>query len=404
MTMRIRPACLPLLLAAILPGGPAAARDAFEGTFTVNGQSTTTSRRDAEEFVNLFTDTGLRSLFSTYTATSPASADVSLRGVPASLSYNAGSTTLRLVVPSAGIDESFTGATRDASQDLALEWLRGRGGGALTRLLQQAVATTPIDPVAGNPNSLMSQMGASDFGAATGIGAPGSSFSLGARFGSYSAEGFDTRVWTLPLGYAFGMSNGMTLLLDAPLTLLDSAGTQSYSGSFGVGLRLPIRLALPETVRWSLTPMVRAGAVGSSSLGAVGGMWSASLTSTLDWQVTPATGVTIGNMVSRLQTLPVNIGEYDVSYELTNVMFRNGVIASQAIGEWLGRPVRASAFAIDTRFTGDALFVRSYQEFGGFLSFSTGQGGQGLPLSLGVTVLNGDRGYRGYSLNLGMTF
>ncbi|MGG5809124.1 hypothetical protein [Falsiroseomonas sp. CW058] len=399
---RVSVALLPVLAAAALPP-PAAARDAFEGTFTVDGQTTTASRRDAEDFVDIFSDAGLRSLFSNYGPTSATNAEVSLRGVPATLSYDAGSTTLRLRVPGAGIDESFTGATRDASQDLALEWLRGRGGAALTRLLQQAVATTPIDPVAGNPNSLMSQMGASDFNLATG-GAPGGGFSLGARFGSYSAEGFDTRVWTLPLGYSFGMSNGATLLVDAPLTLLSAAGTQSYSGSLGLGLRVPLRIGLPDGVAWSLTPMLRAGGVGSVSLGAVGGMWSASLTSTIDWQVRPGTSVTIGNMVSRLQTLPIKIGDYDVSYELTNLMYRNGVIATQAVGEWLGRPVQASAFLIDTRFTGDALYVRSYQEFGGYLSFDMQAGGQRLPLSLGVTVLSGDRGYRGYSLNLGVTF
>jgi hypothetical protein len=392
------------LAALVLLSAPAAARDAFEGTFTVDGATTTASRRDISDFTDLFTDAGLSSLFSNYTTASAAIADVRLRGVPATLSYDAESTTLRLVIPGAGVDERFTGATRDESQDLALEWLKGRGGSALTRVLQQAVATTPLDPVAGNPNSLMATMGASDFSAATGIpSGTGGRFGLGARFGSYSAEGYDTQVWTLPLGYSYGLSGGTTLLLDAPLTLMSTAGAQSYSGSLGFGARVPVGLGI-DGLRWSLTPMLRVGGVGSTALGAVGAMWSASLTSTLDWQVRSGTILTLGNMISRLQTVPLSLGGYDISYELTNHMFRNGLIASQAIGDWFGRPVRASAFVIDTRFTGDALYVRSYQEFGGFVTFDINAGGRRLPLSLGVTVLSAERGYRGYSLNLGMTF
>jgi hypothetical protein len=249
----------------------------------------------------------------------------------------------------------------------------------------------------------MSQMGAADFGAALGSSGPGGRVSLGARFGSFSAEGFDTRVWTLPLGYSYGLSGGTTLILDAPLTFLETAGTQSYSGSLGVGLRVPIGLGT-SALSWHLTPMVRVGGVGSIGLAAVGGMWSVSLTSALDWRVREGTSLTLGNMVSRLQTFPVNIGDYNVSYELTNYMFRNGLIFTQAVGDLFGRPARASAFLIDTRFTGDALFVRSYQEFGGFLSFDLRAGGQPVPLSFGVTVTTGERGYRGYSLNLGVTF
>jgi hypothetical protein len=151
-------------------------------------------------------------------------------------------------------------------------------------------------------------------------------------------------------------------------------------------------------------PLLRVGGVGSVDLGAVGAIWSASLTSVLDLRLREGTSLTIGNMAAQLQTIPLAAGDYDVSYELSNQMFRNGIIASQEVGEWFGRPVKASAFLIDTRFTGDALFVRSYQEFGGFVSFGVQAGGTRVPLSLGVTVLNGERGYRGYSLNLGMSF
>jgi hypothetical protein len=394
---------------------PAAARDLFSGTFTVDGQTTTAGTSNASDFANLFTDAGLNSLFSTYTTNSAAVADVSLRGVPATISYNANSATLRLVIPSIGVDESFAGATRDQSQDMALDWLKGGGGSAMTRFLQQAVASTPVDPMAGNPNSLMNQMGAADFGAALGgAGGTGSSFGATgtgsrfgamARFGSYSASGYDTTVWSLPLGYEYGFSNGMELVVDAPITLVETSGAQSYSGSVGLGLRIPI--ALPwESVKWSLTPVLRGGGVGSVDAGAVGGMWSGSVTSVLDLRVDEASTATIGNMVSRLQTLPIDVAGYNVSYELTNFMFRNGLIYTRRLTEWGGRQVSGSVFVVDTRFTGDALYVNSYQEYGAYLSLGDPirQPGQPTPMRVGFTFLNGDNGYQGFSLNFGISF
>jgi hypothetical protein len=386
--------------------GPVQARDVFEGIFTVDGQTTRAGTSSAEDFVDLLSDRGLNSLFANYSSSSQATIDASLRGVPARLSYDFASTSLRLVIPSAGVDETFTGATRDESQDLALEWLKGRGGDALTRVLQQAVATTSIDPVAGNPNSLMSQMGASDFGSALGLGGNGGGrYGFGARFGSYSAQGYDTDVYTLPLNTSFDLQNGRTLLVDVPLTFSSTDAAQSYSGSFGLGVRLPINLGQPDTLAWSLTPMLRGGGVGSLDIGAVGGIWSVSLTSSLQWQARPGTRLVLGNMASRLQTLPVNVGGYNVSYELTNYMYRNGVVATQDIGTWFNRNVQATVFAVDTRFTGDELYIKSYQEYGGYLSFGqSNAGGASLPLSLGVTLLQADRGYRGFSINLGSSF
>lgn len=387
-------------------GGTAAARDLFEGSFTstnpITGvtQSASAGRNNLLDFADLFTNAGLQSTLPGYTPISAAIASVSLRGVPATLSYAANSPVLRLQIPSINVDVSFNGATRDESQDLAVKWVQGEGGPALTRFLQQAVATTPVDPVAGNPNSLMSQMGASDFGAALGLGGgrPGG-LGLAARFGSYAVDGFNSRVYSLPISTSFDLGEGRALLLDGPLTFIDTEGAQSYSGSVGVGMRLPIRIGLPETLDWTLTPMVRMGGVGSLDLGAVGGLWSVSVTSSLGWQVLPGTRLQMANMASRLQTLPIDYGGYNVSYELTNMMYRNGLLVTQDIGELFGRAAQATVFAIDTRFTGDALYVNSYQEYGGYLTF-----GGATPISVGLTVLTGERGYGGVTVNLGSVF
>ncbi len=401
---------------------PVEARSLFEGSVTVENSTAAGRQRETatinldrlENLVDLFSANGLQGIASSYNDNSRADASISLRGVPATLSYAENSPVLRLVVPGAGIDRSFAGATRDESRDLAERWFRGQGSEELTQLLRFAVSSTPVDPVAGNPNSLMSQMGAADFGAATsgtrlgagfGAASQGGRVGLGARFGSYTAGGYDTKTYTLPLSYSYGFS-GPELIIDAPLTLLDTSGAQSYSGSLGVGVRVPMRIGLPDFLDWSLTPMIRGGAVGSVELGAVSAMWSASLTSSLGIRLGENTALTIGNMYGRLQTVPVTIQDYNISYELKNNMFRNGVVLTQGIGEVLGRATSLSVFAVDTRFSGDALFVRSYQEFGAFLNLGEPlrMGGMSIPFRIGATYTRGENDYRGFAINLGVSF
>lgn len=389
------------------------AADLFSGTFTSDGASAFASSRTAQDFTALLTTSGIETLLPTYTDVSAATIAASLRGVAVTLSFPANSTTLQLVVPGAQVDRSFTGATRDDSRDQLIEWLKGQGGTDLTRILQLAVATTGVDPVAGNPNSLMSTMGASDFNSATGAtgGAGGSgsgrgSAGFGARFGNYTIGSNDTSVVVLPLSYTYTFANGSGLILDVPLTIADTSGAQSYSGSFGVGYRFAVPVTLPERWQWSLTPALRFGGVGSIDLGAVGGLWSGSVTSSLTAPLRDGMNLTLGNMVSLLRTVPVNYGGYNTSYELQNTMYRNGLILNQRLGEFRGREISGSLFAIDTRFAGDALYVSSYQEYGVYLN--AGQpmrlGGLQVPLRAGVTYLQGERGYSGFTVNLGVTF
>jgi hypothetical protein len=104
--------------------------------------------------------------------------------------------------------------------------------------------------------------------------------------------------------------------------------------------------------------------------------------------------------------MSVTISDFGISYDLTNYMFRNGLIATQRLGELAGRQVSGSLFAVDTRFTGDDLYVKAYQEYGGYLTFGdpVTVAGMRLPIRLGATFTQGDNGYRGFSANLGFTF
>ena len=206
-------------LIALAPGMAIANDGVFKiDVRSVTGAVTQTgskSFKKIDDLVNSLDNNGLRSIVPSYTNTSAASAVLSVRGLPATATYAANSTTLRFQVPSLNIDLSFTGATRDQSQDRFFEFLKGKGSGIVSDLLKGLAAKTPLDPVAGNPNSLMAQMAGASFSQGLGGGAaPGSTtvavdakdgsqvrFGLGARFGRYNQGDFKSQTFTVPLSF-----------------------------------------------------------------------------------------------------------------------------------------------------------------------------------------------------------
>jgi hypothetical protein len=373
---------------------PATARDAFEINLDVNGQMGSQGFSSVQSAINTLSNTAaLQSLVPSYTDTSPAVANVNLRGVTAVVSFATGSTTLQVVIPAAGINQSFTGATREDSAEAFLRFLEGRG--ASTNLFQ-ALANTPTDPLVGNPNSLMNQMVASDFGRAvadaTGPSPPG--FGLDARYGSFAASGFNSQGFSLPLNYSWRLSERDALDLDVPLSYSNNGGGNSYSGNVGLLWRHRV---LPN---WTLQPSVRFGGVGSLDLGSAAGVWSVALNSTVnfdlpaDWQLTLADGITY------ISTIPINIGRLSINYDISNVVFRNGLVASHDLGfRLMDLPLRGSIFFVDTRFTGSSVFMMSYQEMGFFAS-----AGSVTPVRIGAEFLMGDHNTRGFAVNTGVRF
>ena len=392
--MRAKMACGAAMAAAGLTA-PATARDAFEINLDVNGQTGGRGFSSVESAVNTLSNTGaLQALVPSYTDTSPATATVDLRGITAITSFQAGSTTLHVVIPSAGIDQTFTGATRADSAEAFLRFLEGSG--ASTSLFRALVANSPADPVAGNPNALMNQMVASDFDRAlidaTGPTTPG--FGLNARFGSFSAAGFSSQSFSLPLDYSWQLSERDALELDAPISWSDTGGGNSYSGNVGVLWRHKV------FSNWTLQPSVRMGGVGSIELGSAAGVWSVGLNSTANFDLPANWRLTVANGITYISTIPISFGRFSISYGLSNVVFRNGLVGSHDLGlELKNLPLRGSVFFIDTRFTGSAVFMNSYQEMGFFVS-----AGSQAPARVGATFLIGDHNVRGFSLNTGVQF
>jgi len=152
------------------------------------------------------------------------------------------------------------------------------------------------------------------------------------------------------------------VLLDLPVNWVRTGGSDSVSGSLGIGVRVPL------TNWWSVTPSVRAGVAGSIDMGAAALVFSGSVTSDIRWNW-GGWYFGLGNMAGFYRATGLPVGEYDIDYDLNNVLLRNGISVSRDLTEG-SAPIRATAAFTDSRYLGDDLFVKHFDE----ISFSLSKG------------------------------
>ncbi|MCA1939662.1 MAG: hypothetical protein LDL26_01560 [Caenispirillum bisanense] len=313
-------------------------------------------------------------------------ADAYIRGLPATIAYDG--TEIVLQVPAAGVERRFgtTAADRDAAQEELEAYLEGEGNGTLTQILKAAAARTALDPVAGNPASLMSRMAAGMHDAGTrALDADGLVVGLAADGMKIGADGTDVRSMTATPTIGWGFANGWTLALDMPLTWQKTEDADTWSGQLSLGLTMPV------TESWSLTPSVSAGAVGSVDLGAGAVLTGGALTSRYEAALTERLSLVIGNTAGVFTTVPVTVGDYEVDYDLTNVVARNGITAVYDTGaQAFDAPLRLSLGITDTRFFGDALYSESYEEI--TVGVSAGRAAAGIGAIFGEGDITGITG------------
>ncbi|HUP93061.1 MAG TPA: hypothetical protein VM074_12515 [Solimonas sp.] len=393
--------------------GSAAAADPFSARLTIDNSSPVErGYTSIEDLLEQFSNERLQEVAPTYTPISAAVGEINLRGLSGvTLSYEQNSPVLDLRIASLGVHEQFNGATRDESEDLLEEWFKGDGREVLTRLFNQLAELSPIDPVAGNPNSLMAKMVESDFANATQLpqvvakatdgDGPRNFVGISARMGQYSQREFSSQVLSLPLSYTHLLEDRRyALVIDVPLTYVRNEGAKTYSGSLGVGLRLP------AAERWSLVPALRVGAVGSPDLGSGGVIYSGSLTSHYAFEPLEKFNFAVADMLAYYSTGSVKVGDYDTGYDLSNTVLRNGLLVDRDAGFSLwGAPMQWDVQLVRTDYFGDALYSRYYHD----LSVSLGTRKQAgalvwNALRVGLTYTNGDGDVRGAAFNLGYTF
>jgi hypothetical protein len=225
------------------------------------------------------------------------------------------------------------------------------------------VSGSPIDPVAGNPNSLLATMAQQDFmlGATEDLDRM-AKFGIGLGAATVDADNFDSWSATLPINYIHSIprSGGrpMLLIFDAPLRYVDLEGASVVDGSLGFGLRYPV------LDNWALTPMLRAGLTASRDTGSLQAAYSASVTSHLEFYVLDRSlTLSLNNSVGVYRTDSIDAGDFEMEYDTDNTIWRNGLAASGRLPwVWLDQPTSWEVQFVDTRISGDDWYYDSYDE------------------------------------------
>ena len=416
---------LTTLLAFLLGLSPdITAAPLFTMDITVDDRRQSFSFSDVRKVFDQVDEDRLRMTFSNYTDMSEAYAVVDFRGLEMNFSFPGAGNELVFEVPSLDIRVEFNGATRDASVDRLEDFLKSQGGDILNRIQAASIATSPVDPIAGNPGSMMGTMVSGQFeagfssqvtniastpahpasdgepAAAVEADGPDNLIHLSPRFGRYTAGGRTSNVLTLPLGYSLRLREGGKGLrkidISLPLTYAGIEGGKSGAASINAGLTWGL------TEQWSLSPAVGAGLAGSVDLGAAGGIGSASLTSAYTIPFDEYS-INVGNMVGYYETLDIEVGKYSFDPGVSNTVLRNGLMLSVP-GTMRSRKVATEFWITDTRFYGSDLYSRYNDEFG--ISFGSARTkGRSIENHLrgGVSWMTGDK-VKGWRLNLGYSF
>lgn len=351
---------------------------------------------------------GVSEVNAAYNANSAAVIRLGYRGMPLVLQTTANSTAVTFLIPALNENVVFSAkGTRDANIEDIREYLKSSGADLLNRLQRELVRLSPIDPVAGNPSSMQSQMVMGDFDrnftqVASNAGAAGQPVNnlvgIGLGVGSFSQGGLTSDSTTLPISYTYrpDANPGRQWSVYMPITVTNTAGAKTIGANLGVSYRFPINDA------WSLTPGVGYGITGSIDLGSAAAMMAASLTSQYSMKLS-GFDLSIGNMAGLYQSSKLSGGSYSFDPGIRNTVFRNGVMASFP-ATLMGRSVAYETSYIHTLYTGTELYSNQYHEIGLTVGTNKSGGVASSYLRAGVTLLQGEKDVKGIRFNLGYWF
>jgi hypothetical protein len=367
---------------------------------------------DLTNLLDTFDTDQLSSRFN-YTETDQIIANLDFRGLPMGLKFSTNSNILELQIPSLDIKESFNGQNREASIRLLEDWFKNNKQN-VEKIMKELARVSPVDPIAGNPNSLMATMVGDDFMngfqkvATQQKGMGSKNFLLIAPvFKSLDIDGKKSDNFILPLGYSFAVGDDPkeTVSFSLPLSYVSVEGAKSYNVGLGVAYSLPI------TDSWIITPSIKYSLVGSKNLGTLAQMASGSLTSSYTWDLGNRHALSFGNMIGHYATVKFYDADYAFNPHIANTVFRNAIMYSLP-SDKIYKNTSVDFFVIDTQYTGTELYLESYDEIG--LSFGFNKDVMNLTaeadnyeydseLKLGVSYLTSSKA-DGFEINFGYSF
>ncbi len=392
-------------------------RDLFVSSFTLDsGQTESKSTNSFLDVGSLFDEASLTALFGAdyVVGVSEVVGNLNLRGVEVIVTYADGLSVLKVEIPTAGVEFTLNGTTRDQSEAEFQAWLEGEGEQgdreALSALLREFVEQSPVDPVAGNPNSLESRIFDGDFE----LGSMGpflgdfpadtqdfpNLFKLDFNFGHFAAGPYGGQTYELDLAYGWNPSKRLSVVTDLAFVFDVSEGEAlTGMGHFGLGLQGRIK------EWWNLSLLARGGIAGSVDVGAAGAMYSVSLVSHFrhaigDYWFEMRTLVGVANTIEGIEIEGISL-----DYNLTNVALKNGFSINRAfpLGSF-SRPLQASIFYTRSDYFVDELWLDETNEIGVGVGLVSRDGIQAYsPVSLDTSYVFAD-GYDALKLAISLRF
>lgn len=383
------------------------ARNPYEANIFFNAEKSTVTASTITNLVRDLKTSDIQKDLSGYTNTSPIALKINLRGIDVISAFAANSTTLTVFFPQVNINESFTGTTRDQSLTLFKDFLQNnRNEGK--RLRRAQAALTPIDPIAGNPNSLMAQMAQGDYRLGRLSPLAGCScdwsaqpvnhlFNEGVNIGRSFCE-FDTSYAVFPYRYSYSPDRDWAFIIDAPQAALVNGRAFSYNGTFALALRAPL------AKWWSLTSIVRGGLGLAIDLSTGGAFVSTALTSNMQWCFGDIL-LAVTNSASYIASTPLHGDGVNFDYHLQNYVFKNGITISTCNGLLGYRTVNLQVYYLNSDFKGRKLFIENYNDVGASIIFENVNPWVCYDvLKVGGTYQFGQKGYKSYALNIDYQF
>lgn len=341
------------------------AREPYHAAVQVSSETAFVSAPNLVDLNRKLKSSSLQKELPLYTPVSEVAIGINLRGLKALTFFAANSTTLVVFIPNAGIAETFTAATRDESLTLFKDFIKE--GRSVNRILRAYARYSPIDPIAGNPSSLMAEMGQADYllgrlsplsGCDCGWSAQPflHQFQVGLNPARAFSGGYDTTLVTLPLRYSYSPDGMWALILDAPFTYIRNGGASTVFGSLGMGLRYPI------TINWALTPIFRLGSGGTLDLCTAGNFASFGVTSVYNFSV-PDYVISLTNYVGFITSANFWLTGVNFNYHLHCTTYKNGLsFGTCEAFRFCNRPINFRVAFEDTYIAGGRLFMRHFDQ------------------------------------------
>jgi len=426
--------CICIFLALGVCQGAAAA-DLFRVTAVIGTSTGTASFTTVQQTFDGLREDRLQALVPTYTGVEAAAMTIDYRGLAMSAAFPiVGNPRLDLVIPGAGISQSFVGASREQSRQMLRDYFKN--GDTLGRVMKLLAQETPTDPIAGNPASLQSRMVRSSYeqhfralasaqggrslgreqaaaherpvllasadGEPPTLGRPAdapadrSRLSVDLKLARFSGSDRSSTMVTLPYSLALGSGAEQPLSIDGDLQYTEFERTRTYGGSIGLAYRVRI------DERWYLVPSASVGGTGSSDLGSVGTVVSAALTSAFRLLERPEYSLWMGNALNLLQTVKTSLGSYSFDPQLRNLAVTNGLVLSMTPSAiWQNRWLEYSF--VDTRYSGSSLYDQRYDELG--VAIVQAGRADDWPTTMRAELnAFGSEHSRGWGLKFGLTF